>query len=348
MSAIDQALSTIDQIASEGDLAPKRPADLLELDALAEPIVLPDGRRIYPPRLHGEPIDELACALIVTDRPAESTFLRLIGPPGSGKSQLARCVAYRLWQARGRRVEDRRGVPFYGFVEITGGPSSDEYLFRHEFVPAADDAGTIRLVDSGFVQAMREGWVVMIDEVNTIRDVALLSINSCLDGRLSLYLPATGETVIAQAGFACLLAYNPCLGGGAATDIPDAWHSRFPATLEVTSNWPALAQLGAPRRLVREAMALDRQRIAGEDGLTWTPQFRDIEALARMIDRVGERAALALFVSNLAEQVQAGKVQDAEAAAACRMLDQAGYAHLKVSATRRIPSLHGYPRAVTS
>jgi len=346
MSAIDAALSAIDRVAEEGDLAPERPSGVLELESVSAPVLLPDGRRIYPPRLHGEPIDELACALIDTDRPAESTFLRLIGPPGSGKSQLARCVAYRLWQARGRDVEDRHGVPFYGFVEITGGPSSDEYLFRHEFVPAAEDAGTVRLVDSGFVQAMREGWVVMIDEVNTIRDVALLSINSCLDGRLSLYLPATGETVIARPGFACLLAYNPGLVG--ATDIPDAWHSRFPATLEITSNWPALAQLGAPRPLVSEAMALDRQRIAGEDGLMWTPQFRDVEALARMIDRVGERAALALFVSNLTEQVQAGKVQDAEAAAVCRMLDQAGYAHLKVSATRRLPSLHGYPRAVTS
>ena len=34
-------------------------------------------------------------------------------------------------------------MPFYGFVEISGGPSSDEYLFRHEFVPAAEDAGTV-------------------------------------------------------------------------------------------------------------------------------------------------------------------------------------------------------------
>jgi hypothetical protein len=117
----------------------------------------------------------------------------------------------------------------------------------------------VALVDSAFVRAMREGWVVMIDEVNTARDVALLSINATLDGRLTLYLAATGETVVARPGFAVLLAYNPGLVG--ATDIPDAWHSRFPATLEVTSNWPALAELGAPAALVAEAMRLDHQRL---------------------------------------------------------------------------------------
>jgi hypothetical protein len=142
-----------------------------------------------------------------------------------------------------------------------------------------------------------------------------------------------------------LLAYNPGLVG--ATDIPGAWHSRFPATLEVTSNWAALAQLGAPAQLVAEAMRLDRQRIAGEDGLSWTPQFRDIESLWRMSERVGERVALAFFASNLHEQVQAGKIQDVEAAA-CRMLDQAGYGRLRVAATSGVPNLHGYPRAVTS
>ena len=67
-----------------------------------------------------------------------------------------------------------------------------------------------------------------------------------------------------------------------------------------------------------------------------------------MITRVGDRAAFALFCSNLAEQVQAGKVQEAEAAAACRMLDQAGYGRLRVSASSGMPNLNGYPRAVTS
>ena len=346
MSAIDQALSTIDQIASEGDLAPDRPGDTLELSSLTDPIVLPDGKRIYPPSLHGTPVDELALALLDMQDPAASTFLRLIGPPGAGKSQIARAIAYRLWTGRGHSVTDRHGVPFYGFVELQPGPSSDEFFFRYDYVPVAGAGGQVKLVDSAFVQAMREGWVVMIDEVNTARDVALLSINATLDGRLSLYLAATGETVVAKPGFAVLLAYNPGLVG--ATDIPDAWHSRFPATLEVTSNWAALAQLGAPAPVVTEAMRLDRQRIAGEDGLGWTPQFRDIESLWRMSERVGERAALAFFASNLHEQVTAGKVQDAEAAAACRMLDQAGYGRYRVAATSGLPNLHGYPRAVTS
>jgi hypothetical protein len=345
MSAITAAVNHIDRVAEEGELAPDAAAPL-ELESTGEPILLPNGKRIYPPCLHGQPVDELALALLDMEEPAQSSFLRLIGPPGAGKSQIARAIAYRLWTGRGRDVADRHGAAFYGFVELQPGPSSDEFFFRYDYVPVVGAGGQVKLVDSAFVQAMREGWVVMIDEVNTARDVALLSINATLDGRLTLYLAATGETVIAQPGFAVLLAYNPGLVG--ATDIPDAWHSRFPATLEVTSNWAALAQLGAPPQLVGEAMRLDRQRIAGEDGLCWTPQFRDIESLWRMTDRVGERAALAFFASNLHEQVQAGKIQDAEAAAACRMLDQAGYGRLRVSPSSGLPNLHGYPRAVTS
>jgi hypothetical protein len=110
MSAINAALDQIDRVAEEGDLTPARHADLVELEALGEPILLPDGKRIYPPRLHGQPIDELACALLDMENPAESTFLRLTGPPGTGKSMLARAIALRLWQTRGREVQTRHGT----------------------------------------------------------------------------------------------------------------------------------------------------------------------------------------------------------------------------------------------
>jgi hypothetical protein len=149
--------------------------------------------------------------------------------------------------------------------------------------------------------------------------------------------------VSAAPGFFVTLAYNPGLVG--ASDIPDAWHSRFPATVEVTSNWPALVKLGAREELVKAAMALDAKRFDPEAGLVWTPQFRDVEALSDMIELVGERAAVSLFVSNLHEQIEAGKVQQAEGAAVARMLDEAGLGRLKVGGA--IPNLHGYPRAVT-
>src|SRR3954452_573688 len=102
MSALTAALSTIDEIAEQGDLTPARtPSEPLALEAAGEPIELPDGRRIYPPLLHGRPVDELACALLDMNDPARSTFLRLTGPPGAGKSQIARAIAHRLWTARG-------------------------------------------------------------------------------------------------------------------------------------------------------------------------------------------------------------------------------------------------------
>jgi hypothetical protein len=47
MSAITAALSQIDRVASDGDLTPG-PAATLQLAAAADPILLPDGRRIYP------------------------------------------------------------------------------------------------------------------------------------------------------------------------------------------------------------------------------------------------------------------------------------------------------------
>jgi hypothetical protein len=344
-SAIAAARQQINDVGADGDLdGAAAPGEIdLDVDSVADPIELPDGKVIYPPKLHGEPIDTIACALLDMQQPSRSRFLRLIGPPGTGKSQIARAIAFRLWTRRGRAIETRHGEPFYGYAEMSGGPSSDEFTFRYEYVPDKDSPGDVRLIPAAFVEAMEHGWVVMIDEVNTIRDVALLSLNGTLDGRLSLYLPADGRTVAATPGFAVLIAYNPGLVG--ASDIPDAWHSRFPATVEVTSNWPALVKLGAGEQLVKAAMALDAKRFDPETGLAWTPQFRDIEALSHMIELVGERAAVSLFISNLHEQIEAGKVQAAEGAAVARMLDEAGLGRLKVGGG--IPNLHGYPRAVT-
>jgi len=287
-------------------------------------------------------------------------------------SQIARAIAYKLWLDRGRKVETRNGEPFYGYLELQPGPSADDEYFRYAYVPDNNRAmvgghvsrsrprgsrytilggeqlsGTVSLVLSQFVEAMENGWMVMLDEVNVAREVALLSINGTLDGRLILHLPALGRTVKAQPGFGVVLGYNPQLLG--ATDLPQAWRSRFPGTLEVTSNWAALVALGVPEKLVRAARALDARRFKAEDGFVWTPQFRDIEDLDVMMRRLDdERLAIAFFMSNIHERVAAGEVQAGEAAAVATMLDEAGYAHLHVPGDSEFPHLGGYARAVTA
>jgi hypothetical protein len=341
-TAIDATLATIDAVAEEGELAAET-EELARLDTALETLVLPDGRTLYPPYLFGKPLHELACDLLDLEDPTQSRFLRLIGPPGTGKSQIARAIAYALWRKRKLKVATRHGAPFYGLIEVQPGPSADEFFFRYDYVPDPEDATRVKLIEAAFVEAMRNGWLVVIDEVNAARDVALLSINGTIDGRLILYLPATGETVTAQPGFGVILTYNPGLVG--ASDIPSAWYSRFPATVEVTSNWPALRALGVRDDLVDAASAYDEKRKVGE--LTWTPQFREIESLHVMSGRVGERIALSMFVSGLCEQVDTGKLAVEDAAAACRMLDEAGCRRFRVATKSRIPAFEGYPRAVT-
>ena len=109
VSAINSALATIDRIGADGEMDANVTVQVsFDLDAVSDPIVLPDGKRIYPPLLFGEPIDEVACKLIDTENPAASRFLRLTGPPGTGKSQVARAIAYRLW--RGAAGRSRNGM----------------------------------------------------------------------------------------------------------------------------------------------------------------------------------------------------------------------------------------------
>jgi hypothetical protein len=127
VSAIDAAMATIDRIGAEGELDANVADPIgLDVEAVPDPIHLPDGRDVYMPTVRGTPLDDIVCGLI-DDNPAKSRFLRLIGPPGVGKSAVSRALAWRLWREHWRGLDERDGVPSYGFGEIFGSPSSDEY-----------------------------------------------------------------------------------------------------------------------------------------------------------------------------------------------------------------------------
>ena len=214
MSAIDAALSTSTGSPTKAT-SPPTPADAARARvADGEPILLPDGKRIYPPRLHGQPIDELACALLDIDNPAESTFLRLIGPPGSGKSPArprdrlpalaqprprrdrpARRPVLRVRRDQRRPVQRRVPVP----------PRVRPRRRRRRHRPArrlgvrAGDARGVGGDDRRGQHDPRRRAAVASTRASTAA-----SASTCR---------RPGETVIARPGFACLLAYNPGLVG---------------------------------------------------------------------------------------------------------------------------------------
>jgi hypothetical protein len=342
---ITTALGQIDKVGREGEMdANAVDAASFDADDVCDPITLPEGQVVYPPLVYGEPLHELAANLMGGEGLTECRFLRMTGAPGVGKSVLWRLIAYTLWKRRGLKVEMRNAVPYYGFREMQLGPEADEHSVRQEFVPLPD--GGVKLVDSGLIATMREGGLVVLDEINVARESALITANPAFaaGNNFSIYLPSTGEVVTAHSHFRCGLSYNAGLVG--ATDLPEAWYSRFPAAIEVTSNWAALVRIGVPERLVAAAARLDDMRLAGEDAILWSPQFRELVSIHHLAKRVGERMAISLFISDVHERVVGGRIQDAEAAAACRMLDEAGYGKLKVGGTSRLAQLYGYPRAV--
>jgi hypothetical protein len=142
MSAITAALRQLDDVAAEGDLAPDPlHADTLALEPPSDPILLPDGKRIYPPTWHGERVDALALALLDMDDPARSSFLRLVGPPGAGKEPDR--PSDRL-PAVGRARPRGRGPPRRAVLRLRGDAARAELgrvFFRHEWVPVAGSGG---------------------------------------------------------------------------------------------------------------------------------------------------------------------------------------------------------------
>jgi hypothetical protein len=154
-SAIAAAQQRINDVGAGGDLDGAAAHSEIDpdIESIADSIELPDGTVIYPPKLHGEPIDRVACALLDMQQPSRSRFLRLVGPPGTGTSQSGRAIAYRLWTQRGRAIETRRGEPFYGFAEMSGGRSSDEFTLRYPSRPRRPSrCPRLRVADVGHLE----------------------------------------------------------------------------------------------------------------------------------------------------------------------------------------------------
>lgn len=109
--------------------------------------------------------------------------LLLMGDAGVGKSSLIVEIATRL------------NIPLYQLA------CSGKTRFQHLVGSRELVAGETRWVDGPLTRAMREGGILLMDEVTRMDAGEQMNLASVLDGRSSLTIPDTGEVVIPHARF---------------------------------------------------------------------------------------------------------------------------------------------------
>ena len=139
--------------------------------------------------------DFLTC-LMARDFDGARIPVYLSGPAGTGKTTAARQAAKAL------------GLPFYFQSQATE---------AFELVGFIDGAG--RYHSTPFVDAFREGGLILLDELDRWEPVALIALNSPLaNARMTL---PTGEVIEAPGDFACVGAGNT-IGYGADAEYVTA------------------------------------------------------------------------------------------------------------------------------
>ena len=247
--------------------APTQPA--VRVDERAEVLRLPVGEVVvrpngeaYLPRDLGGHTD---VAVLRTAR-AAGLYALLSGLPGTGKTALADGAFPDL-------------IP----VQCHGDMTVAHLVGTH--MPTPD--GGWRWEDGPLTTAMRQGRVVLLDEIDKMPAEVSAVLHSAMDGRRMIRLddrPDT-QTVTAADGFYVIGTYNPDALGRAT--LTEAITSRFTLPVTVTTDYAAARSLGVPGALVTAAENLTtrarEEQASGGRGV-WAPQMRELLAAKRLAD----------------------------------------------------------------
>jgi cobaltochelatase CobS len=167
----------------------------------------------------------------IKDAYDDNEAVLLVGPPGCGKTEGVRHLAAKVKR------------PFRS-INLTGNTTTDDIIGR--WVLRARDVqgkdGSVAMapetiwVDGVLVQAMRRGWIVVMDEINGAEDSVLFCLRSLLDGRRSITLTEKdGEVVTAHPNFRLYATMNPSEDGiyGGTHELNAADMERFPKVVYV-------------------------------------------------------------------------------------------------------------------
>jgi len=205
----------------------------------------------------------------------------LKGPPGVGKSFLARYIC----------AQTNRPLYRVTFSETT----YREDLLGHLHLVSSDNGETVtEWIDGPLTRAVREGGVILFDEINAADANTVAALNAVMEQRAtrSLTLPQTGEQLTPHEEFRVIATANPGYQG--TYELNDAFEDRFrhvkldylPESVEVDLIFDRTelerAREGEVQTLVSFA---NRLREAYMDGELSTPiTTRELVRIARFIE----------------------------------------------------------------
>ncbi|KAJ2805495.1 AAA ATPase midasin, partial [Coemansia guatemalensis] len=136
----------------------------------------------------------------------------LEGSPGVGKTALVSTLA----RVAGQRLE-----------RINLSDQTDIMDLFGTDVPAA--GGGFAWRDAPFLQALRRGDWVLLDEINLASQSVLEGLNSCLDHRGAVYISELDREFTVARGCRIFAAQNPLAQGGGRKGLPRSFVNRFTA-----------------------------------------------------------------------------------------------------------------------
>ena len=225
----------------------------------------------------------------------------LIGETGTGKTHIVKAAA----AASGRELVR---------INLDGGTSADQLVGRFQ-VRANGNSPETYFQEGALVRAMREGCLLLLDEINAALADVLFVLHAVLEQDARLFIAETGEEVRPHADFRIVATMNPCSDYAGTRALNHALYSRFgvvmrfatPDSAQIINIVRAKAPETEEKHLFRIAKTYEKlMELAKADKINTRFSVRECIAAAELIPELGIVAAI--------DNAMLGKLEHAERA----------------------------------
>uniref|UniRef100_A0A1Y1KUK8 Midasin n=3 Tax=Photinus pyralis TaxID=7054 RepID=A0A1Y1KUK8_PHOPY len=177
------------------------------------PFYVPTGPVVAPVEFAFEAPTTAFNALRVLRGLQLNKAILLEGSPGVGKTSLITAIA----KASGHRL-----------LRINLSDQTDvSDLFGADFPVEGGTGGHFAWRDGPFLQALKQGDWVLLDELNLASQSVLEGLNACLDHRGEVFIPELAKTFHVKPGTRLFGCQNPLRQGGSRRGLPQSFLNRF-------------------------------------------------------------------------------------------------------------------------